>query len=246
MKVHDTRVGPATITRIEVGVSKKWYSFFVVTDGSRDGRGSAPDREPSGKSPVRSETVKVEDLAPAAEVAIAPEAAVTGGASIADVYEAARIVAPPHGYTVLKVADMLQSEHIRSLPPEVKHKSVLVALDAAGVPVDEIVRDAVARDRALDTYERVLEQHVEELRQAKAAENQQLEAEMARVIAELRARIDANNEDVSREQNELQAWRVRKQREETIIAEAVSHFVSENPITTTAPPAEVQGDADVR
>ncbi len=234
-------------------MSKKWYNFFVVTDATGDKAGPAGHKVGVGGDKVRpygqgdaAAPMKVEDLVPAAPAAVAPEMTVTGGASLADVYEAARIVAPAHGYTVLKVADMLQSEHIRTLPPEVKHKSVLVALDAAGVPVDEIVRDAILRDRALDTYERVLEQHVDEVRQAKAAENQALEAEVARMVADLRAHIDANNQDVSREQDELQAWRVRKQREETIIAEVVSHFVSENPITTMAPAAEAQGDADVR
>jgi hypothetical protein len=224
-----------TISQIEVALSKKWYSFFVVTDGAAD-QGDA-----GGASPRR-----VDDVAPPGPaVVLAADAAVTGAGSIADVYEAARIPVPPHGYTVLRVAEMLQSEHLQSMPSDVKRKSILVALDAAGVPVDEVVRDAVARDRALDTYERVLEQHLEEVRAAKAAESQRLEDEVAQRVAELRGRIDENTRQVSRELEELQAWRVRKQREETKIAEAVSHFVSENPITTV-PPAEVKGETDVR
>lgn len=220
-------------------MSKKWYNFFVVTDGQ------AATTETVAQTQTAVPPRRAEDLVPAPAVVLAPDSAVTGAGSIADVYEAARITNPAHGYTVLKVADMLQSEHIRALPPDVKHKSILVALDAAGVPIDEVVRDAVARDRALDTYERVLEQHLEEVRAAKAAENQRLEEEIAQRLAELRGRIDENNQQVSREQDELQAWRVRKQREETTIAEAVSHFVSENPITRTAP-AEAKGDTDVR
>ena len=220
-------------------MSKKWYNFFVVTDG----QGATTDTVAQTQAPAPPR--RVEDVAPAPAVVLAPDSTVSGAGTIADVYEAARIAVPAHGYTVLKVADMLQSEHIRALPPDVKHKSILVALDAAGVPIDEVVRDAVARDRALDTYEKVLEQHLEEVRAAKAAENQRLEDEIAQRLAELRGRIDENNQQVSREQDELQAWRVRKQREETTIAEAVSHFVSENPITRTAP-AEVKGDSDVR
>lgn len=219
-------------------MSKKWYNFFVVTDGPAGATGpgaQAPDQVPSRR---------VEQVAPAPDTVLAPDAAVSGAGSIAEVYDAARIVVPAHGYTVLKVAEMLQSEHIRALPPDVKRKSLLVALDAAGVPVDEVVRDAVARDRALDTYEQVLEQHLEDVRVAKAAENRRLEDEIAQRLAELRGQIEENNKQVSREQEELQAWRVRKQREETTIAEAVSHFVSENPITTA--PSEVKGDTDVR
>jgi hypothetical protein len=222
-----------------VALSKKWYNFFVVTDGQAGSTGTVAQAQ--GQVPPK----RGEDLAPPSDVVLAPDATVSGAGAIAEVYEAARIAAPAHGYTVLKVADMLQSEHLRALPPDVKRKSILVALDAAGVPVDEVVRDAVARDRALDTYEKVLEQHLEELRAAKAAENTRLEGEIAQRLAELRGQIDENNKQVSREQEELQAWRARKQREETTIAEAVSHFVTENPITTTAP-AEVKGDTDVR
>ena len=215
-------------------MGKRWYNFFVVTDGA-----GAPTTGPVAA------LKRVEEVAPEPAAVLPADVAVKGGASIAEVYEAARIVTPAHGYTVFKVAEMLQSEHIRTLPPDVKRKSILVALDAAGVPVDDVVADAVARDRALDTYERVLEQHLEEVRAAKAAENEAIETEMARVMDDLRRRIDANTQEVSREQEELQAWRVRKQREETTIAEAVAPFVSENPITTAAPAAG-EGDADVR
>lgn len=50
---------------------------------------------------------------------------------------------------------------------------------------------------------------------------------------------------MTREHDELQAWRARKHQEETVIAEAVGYFVSENPITRPAPPV-AKGDADVR
>ena len=78
-----------------------------------------------------------------------------------------------------------------------------------------------------------------------AAENRALEEEIARRAAELRARIDENTRKVAAEQADLQAWRQRKQHEEALIAEAVGHFVSENPVTRAhvGPP---QGDADVR
>ena len=124
------------------------------------------------------------------------------------------------------------SEHIRALPADVKRKSVMVALDAAGVKVTEIVEDAVRRDRALDTYERVLQKSLEDLRAKTAAENQQIEDEIAQRVAELRARIDENNKRTKREQDEFLAWQARKHQEEETIATAVSYFVSENPITT--------------
>jgi hypothetical protein len=214
-------------------LAKKWYSYFVVTDNAT----GAPAAEPSRR---------VSDVAP--ETAAPPppaEPVETNLGTIDEVYTSARIEPPAHGYTIRKVADMLSSEHIRALPPDVKRKSVMVALDAAGVRVDDIVQDAVRRDQALDTYERVLEKHVAERRDARLAENAGIEQEIAQRVAELRARIDENTRLVNREQAELDAWRVRKRQEEAVIAEAVGYFVSENPITAPAREA-AKGDADVR
>jgi len=222
---------------IEVALSKKWYNFFVVT-GEPGTLSEAA--EPASRR-------RVGDVAGvSAPIVLAADTPVSGSGSVAEVYEAARIEAPVHGYTVLKVAEMLQSEHIRALPPDVKRKSVLVALDAAGVSVDDIVQDAVRRDRALDTYETVLEQHLDTVRAAKGVENARIEEEIAASVAELRARVEANNLEVSREQQELLTWRVRKQREEAVIAEAVSYFVTDNPITAAPPPAAATGESDVR
>lgn len=218
-------------------MAKKWYSFFVVTG---DGQGQ-PASSAGAAAPA---PVRAADLAPETpEPLLDPQAAPVPSTDLALVYESAKIAAPAHGYTVLKVGEMLQSEHLRGLPADVRRKSVLVALDAAGVGIDDIVQDAVRRDRALDTYERVLQQHVDQLAAASAAENRQLEEEVTRRLAELRAQIEQNTRRLSSEQAELQAWRLRKQQEEALIAETVSYFVSENPITTTGSGSQ-PGDAD--
>ena len=223
-------------------MSKKWYSFFVVADEPN----AAAAHPPAGQAAATPTPRRAEELV--ADTPAAPASTATPpipSAELSVVYESAKIAPPAHGYTVLKVAEMLQSEHIRALPAEVRRKSVLVALDAAGVTVEEIVEDAVRRDRALDTYERVLQQHVDQLAAATAAENRALEDEIAKRAAELRAQIDENTRKVAAEQAELQTWRQRKQHEEALIAEAVGHFVSENPVTRS-PSAPPQGDADVR
>jgi Asp-tRNA(Asn)/Glu-tRNA(Gln) amidotransferase A subunit family amidase len=223
-------------------VTKKWYSYFVVSDEPTTAASPVSDTPPRPERAPR----RAADLAPDAPPAAPPPPDASPAADLSIVYDSARIAPPAHGYTVLKVAEMLQSEHIRSLPAEVRRKSVLVALDAAGVKVEEIVEDAVRRDRALDTFERVLQQRADQLAATTAADNERIEAEIAARVAELRARIDENTRKVAAEQAELRAWRARKQAEESLIAEAVGHFVSENPITAAPGAAEHQGDADVR
>jgi Asp-tRNA(Asn)/Glu-tRNA(Gln) amidotransferase A subunit family amidase len=209
-------------------VAKKWYNYFVETNPG----GAEPADLPPDAAPPPSP--RVTDLVADAEADVELAGPVPSAGADVDlhaVYESAQIPTPPHGYTVLKIAEMLESEHIRALPADVKKKSIMVALDAAGVKVTDIVEDAVHRDRALDTYERVLLKNLEATRAEKERENAQLEEEINKQVAELRRRMVENRAEIDREQTELEAWRARKRQEENRIADAVGHFVSPNPIT---------------
>lgn len=196
-------------------MGKKWYDLFVVKDPVEPGEAaSAPDM-------AALQDVLPDEAVDAASDAAAPEA----------IYAAAQIVVAPHGFSILKVATMLESEHIRELPADVRRKSVLVALDAAQVSIKEVVDDAIRRDRALDTYERVLEKNLETLRASTTDENQRFEADIARRMAELRARIEQNERMLAEAQERLAVWKLRKQTEEARIAAAAGFFVDDNPIS---------------
>jgi hypothetical protein len=216
-------------------MSKKWYNLFVSVDNP----GQAPAEE-SGGPPAPNAAQAIADIA----AAVAPEPQFTtpvhNAASFEEIYSAAEIHPPAHGYSIMKVAEMLRSEHIRNLPREVKRSSVLVALEAVGAPIQEVIEDAVKRDRALDTFERVQQRSVEELEARKTQENQQIQAELDRLATEHRTRMQANQDEVAKEKERFFGWRLKKQEEEQKISEAVSYFVTENPITTggTAAPPE--------
>ncbi len=113
-----------------------------------------------------------------------------------EIYRAADVHPPSHGYTIMKVAQMLQSERIRSLPTEVKKNSVLLALDAAGVKIEEVVEDAIKRDRALDAFERIQQRTLDELQALKQKENNEIQAEIDRLVQEHNQRIQANEDEV--------------------------------------------------
>jgi len=220
-------------------MAKKWYSFFVTVDRETGAAASPAEGQASAAQTVA-------DIA--ASVAAEPQftTPIAGRASFEEIYRAAEIQEPAHGYTILKVASMLQSEHLRGLPGEVRRSSILVALDAAAVKLAEVIEDAVKRDRALDTYERLLEKNLEELEGRKMEENRRVEAEMEKLVAEYRARIQANSDEIAKEKERFYGWRLQKQQEEMKIAEAVSYFVSENPITAggaaAAPPPAPKGE----
>jgi hypothetical protein len=225
-------------------MTKKWYNYFVSVDEAQAGTASAGSSgarpsTPSAASPAQT----VADIASGLAAEPKFTSPVSNAMSFGEIYKAAEIPDPPQGYSILKVADMLQSDHIRSMPMDVKRSSVLVALDAAGVDIKDVIQDAVRRDRALDTFERVQEKSVTELEARKSQENGQVQTEIDKFVSEQRAKIQANNDEVTREKERFFGWKLKKQQEEKKISDAVAPFVTENPITTggSVPPAPKTG-----
>ena len=70
-----------------------------------------------------------------------------------DVCRAAGVMNPPREYTVHKVVTRLSSERVRELSKEMKRAAVLLALDTASTPIQQVQQDAKARLSALDSYE---------------------------------------------------------------------------------------------
>ena len=218
-------------------MSKKWYNFIVSVDQPVETEGDETSLQEEAPAPRRAPPSPAQTVAQiASAVSAEPRftAPVNNPTSFDEIYSAAEIAPPTHGYTILKIADMLLSEHIRSLTPSVKRSSILLALDAAGVKIQEVIQDAVRRDKALDTYERVQEKGLLELESKKMQENRQIQAELDRMVAEYQARIRKNTDEVAKEKERFFGWRLKKQQEEQRIADAVSYFVAENPITTGA------------
>jgi hypothetical protein len=137
-----------------------------------------------------------------------------------DIYRAAGILAPRMGYSIRKVADMLASDHLRGLSDEMKRASVLMALDAAGISVDEVLRDAAARQSAINSYESDQWEHFEEYWAAKAAENAHIQSELERITAQYQERIKRNLDEIAREKVVFAQWQTMKEQEAERIGEA--------------------------
>ena len=156
--------------------------------------------------------------APAAEAIAAPGRDLL---SYDDIYHAAGIMAPRSGYGIHKVVEMLNSQRIRELSPDVKRASVLMALDAAGTSVDDVLQDATRRQQALDAYEAGQRKQLEEFEAQKSKENAEIEAEMERVRAHYAQRIQNNRDQVAREKETLRNWQMAMQHESQRITEVI-------------------------
>ncbi len=106
-------------------MSKKWYNYFVSVDEADSAVAASQPVSDAGPSAAQTVADIAASVAPEPHPANLPAA----GASFEEIYSAAEIHPPEHGYTIYKIADMLQSEHIRNLPAEVRHGSILLALE---------------------------------------------------------------------------------------------------------------------
>jgi len=159
-----------------------------------------------------------------------------------DVYRATGILDARAGYNVLKVVEMLSSSHIRELPDDMRRASVLMALDAAGISVEEILKDARLRLEALATYEADQERRLKESESRKLQENAEIQLEMERVSEHYLERMNRNLDEVGAERNPFSNWQTMKQQEVQRISDAVGlcekRAVSK-PSSATPSPSEV-------
>lgn len=141
--------------------------------------------------------------------------------SCEDIYHASGILGARSGYGITKIIEMLNSKHIRELSKDVKRASVLMALDAAGTTVDDVLQDAARRQHALNSYEAGQQKQFEEFEARVARENAHLQAELERVTAHYAERIKHNLDQVAREKEAFHKWRTMKEQEAQRITEAV-------------------------
>ncbi len=155
--------------------------------------------------------------------------------SYEDIYRAAGILSSSFGYGIHKVVDMLNSERIRNLSPDIKHASVLMALDAAGTSADDLLKDATRRQKALASYETGQQKQLEQFEARKAQENTLIQAEMERVNAHYAERIQRNHDQVEREKETLRNWKMQKQYENQRISEVIELCEKQTPAKNALP-----------
>jgi len=162
-----------------------------------------------------------------------------------DVYRAASIMAARKGYSVAKVVEMLDSPHLRDLSAEARRAAVLMALDAAGISIDQVQRDAKARQEALDAYEAEQKKFAESNWARKAEEVAQIKAELDSIKAHYTARIERAEDGVAREKAAFAAWQETKQQELKKMSDALDLCVKKpEPVSSAAaPPAALAATA---
>jgi uncharacterized protein HemX len=126
---------------------------------------------------------------------------------------------------ILKVVDMVNSEHLSGLSPEAKRCAIMMALEAVGAGIEDLLQDAVARQRALNDYEKEQQYALRRFEETKAEEKRKLQSELEGLTTQYMARVQANADEVSGEQEKFRAWQRKKHQESQRIAEAAAFCV---------------------
>jgi len=213
---------PVATQNPEVDMKGKWYSSLLGARGNPEhgqqpivGMGEMPEsalhlpNSPSG-------------------IAVVPDTQ-SPEVSLLEVYRGQVNTRSTGEYTILKVAQMLQSEYMRPLPVQARRAAILVALQAAGVRVRDVIDDAAQRTEVLANAEHTREKALHEFEIRKEETNRKVQAMVQSLVAEYDARIHRTEEEVSAAKDKFAEWRQTKIEEEQRIADALSYLMDGTP-----------------
>lgn len=115
---------------------------------------------------------------------------------------------------------MLNSSHLCGMPAESKRAALMMALDAGGAKVEDILQDAIVRQRVLHDYEEARQRDLQNFDAATQEQNRAIQAEMDRVTGQYMARMQSHLDEVARAQDNFRVWQKRKLQEAQRIADA--------------------------
>lgn len=191
--------------------------------------------------------------APAPPPAAGPREEAGGGGleipDFEDIYRAAGISEPSHGFSAYKVLEILSSPDLEGLEGRAKAAALagFLKMNPAGpVPLADIIQDAVRRDQALDKFAELLRSKMGGRAEEMERENARLQAEIDELARRNRDLMEANRRALEAEQERLAEWMARKRIEERKLFDAVGPFVEANPVSMdgAAPAAPAAGPAD--
>jgi hypothetical protein len=205
-------------------MAKNWFRFTAQEESSQDSVSRTSENagrhvEAAPPAVVREEPRPTPRLP-------APSLADAGPyQSFEQIYQNAAVKPPRIPYGILKVAAMANSTHLAGLTAEAKRCSLLMALEAAGIEVEDLLQDAVVRQKSLNDYEEIQLQKLKDFETVKLEENSKIQAELDRLTSQYMSRIQANLEEVAREQDKFRTWQRGKQNEAQRITEAATFCV---------------------
>jgi hypothetical protein len=147
------------------------------------------------------------------------------------VFETAGIQPAGHGWTVAKLRDLLRAEPYKSMDREAVQKALVPVLAQNKVVVEDLVRDAMSRDKALDAFEEVAHGKTH----ARAEARQRRQAQLRSQIDDLNRQCQQLEQEQASDQQHWQQWHDRKIEFEKEMAWAIGYLVDRPVVTIDQP-----------
>ena len=143
------------------------------------------------------------------------------------IFETMKVPASPHGWSAKSVATYLQSKEMAILSRQEAKQALLRVLQENKVPLEDILTDAVNRDKALDAYEEYAYKKFQERTVRRENDVAALEKE----IAACEERIRQAKKQQKQDEAQYQEWLKKKIAEEEQLVKAVSMITNESTIS---------------
>jgi hypothetical protein len=138
------------------------------------------------------------------------------------VYETAGIKALSNGWSAEQLVKLLQSEPHKEMDRTALQKAVLEKLAAAKVTAEELIKDALAKDQALDAFETFVSKKMRD----RCSARQMRMVEIEKEIAALRQEQTRLKQEDHSETLQLSEWQRKKGEYEKEILAAVDFLIS--------------------
>ena len=140
----------------------------------------------------------------------------------AKIYEMYKVAAPAHGWDVGKISGILAGEEFKKLDPNAVKKVIAEMLTKNKIPPQDIIKDAVSRDSALDAYEQLVDVRLKERKKV----NEEKIVRLKAAIEESKKTISQLEAAQAQDQKAFEHWLDKKVSEEEALVEIVVLFTS--------------------
>lgn len=140
-------------------------------------------------------------------------------------------------FTVDKLDQLLQDPTVKDQPLSTKTLVLKMALKAQNISPETPVADAVKRDRALDSYQRMLNQRARLIEEENNAAIQQINEEVRAFLEQKNAEMDALKTETQTVRQQSEAFASRRKQEEERLAQIIVPLLENqpNPVTVNNP-----------
>jgi hypothetical protein len=209
-------------------------SFLKFLQGIGDRLGILETVEAAGTEPsrrIQTRTVTLAELSSeikAAEVQALADSQSELQIPFEKIFEAANIPSASEDWTIEAIKQFVSIEPLKNQPKEKIQAALLDKLKADNVQIEEVLKNAIARDQALDSFENSVREKIQVRSDAKKEKIQDMELK----IRDLQKQISHLGETNRSDEVNWTAWKKRKRAYEQELALVVSYIVAHPVITT--------------